>query len=267
MSQIIVVFILTVVIHFINTLAYAVRIVGIRTGRIAISFALFNIVVLVSRIANTVQAPLLAKTVENSINGGFAGNLMLNFRYILLAATVGTILAALFIPTFQRLYAIAVEKFNVYKSVPRLLLHSFSRAGVKQFSMNLKVPSRNNLTQLKTVSDFPVRMTVLNTLAVAMLTVGVLASLYAGVLAPAYRTTASTLSSVITGLSTILLFVFIDPQLSIMTDEVLEGEKSEGEFRRTVTFMVFGRVMGTMLAQVMLFPAAHVIAYIASNVI
>jgi hypothetical protein len=110
-------------------------------------------------------------------------------------------------------------------------------------------------------------MTVLNTLAVAMLTVGVLASLYAGVLAPAYRTTASTLSSVITGLSTILLFVFIAPQLSIMTDEVLEGEKSEGEFRRTVTFMVFGRVMGTMLAQVMLFPAAHVIAYIASNVI
>ena len=34
---------LTFVIHLIGTLAYAVRIAGVRTGRIAVSFALFNI--------------------------------------------------------------------------------------------------------------------------------------------------------------------------------------------------------------------------------
>jgi hypothetical protein len=43
---------LTFVIHLIGTLAYAVRIAGVRTRRIAISFALFNILVLVSRTSN-----------------------------------------------------------------------------------------------------------------------------------------------------------------------------------------------------------------------
>jgi hypothetical protein len=69
-TQILIVLILTFVINLITTLSYSVRIVGIRTGRIAISFALFNILVLVSRTANGFQAPLLAKTVENDIKIG-----------------------------------------------------------------------------------------------------------------------------------------------------------------------------------------------------
>lgn len=48
-TQIIIVFILTMLINLITTLSYAVRIVGVRTGRIAITFSLFNILVLLSR--------------------------------------------------------------------------------------------------------------------------------------------------------------------------------------------------------------------------
>jgi len=267
MTQISVVFILTLIIHFINTLAYSVRIVGVRTGKIAVSFALFNIVALVSRIANTVQAPLLAKTVENSIKIGFTNQLISYFRYILVAATIGTLLASFFIPTFQRVYSKAVEKFNIYKSVPKLLLYGFSKAGIRQFKDNIKPPSRNNIKQISNLRQIPLRITLLNMIAVSMLTVGVLASLYAGVLAPEFRTTASTLSSIITGVSTIVLFVFIDPHLSVMTDEVLDGSRSEGEFRRTITYMVIGRVLGTVLAQVLLLPAANIIGFISTNII
>lgn len=39
---------LTFIIHLIGTLAYSVRIAGVRTRRIAVSFALFNILALVS---------------------------------------------------------------------------------------------------------------------------------------------------------------------------------------------------------------------------
>ncbi|OLN28097.1 hypothetical protein DSOL_4241 [Desulfosporosinus metallidurans] len=63
-TQVIIVLILTVIISIISTLAYSVRIVGVRTGRIAVSFAVFNIFALISRTANSVQAPLLAKTIE-----------------------------------------------------------------------------------------------------------------------------------------------------------------------------------------------------------
>jgi len=68
-----------------------VRIVGIRTGRIAVSFALFNILVLISRTANGFQAPLLANTIETNINSG-AGPDLLNFRLIILSSTVAPLL-------------------------------------------------------------------------------------------------------------------------------------------------------------------------------
>ena len=74
-NQIIIVLILTFLINLITTLSYSVRIVGIRTGRIAVSFALFNILVLISRTAYGLQAPLLAKTVENNIYSGHGENL------------------------------------------------------------------------------------------------------------------------------------------------------------------------------------------------
>ena len=100
-TQIVIVIILTFVINFITTLSYSVRIVGIRTGRIAISFALFNILVLVSRTANGFQAPLLAKTVENDIKHGIFSN-NITFRLIIFSCTLATIFGALLIPTFQR---------------------------------------------------------------------------------------------------------------------------------------------------------------------
>src|ERR1700680_1450292 len=101
-SQIVIVLILTFIINLITTLSYSVLIVGIRTGRIAISFALFNILVLVSRQANAFQAPLLAKTVENDIKHGVFSN-DITFRMVILSCTIATIIGTLLIPTFQRI--------------------------------------------------------------------------------------------------------------------------------------------------------------------
>ena len=66
-TQVIIVLILTVIISIIATLAYSVRIVGIKTGRIAVSSAVFSIFALISRTANSIQAPLLSKKIENTI--------------------------------------------------------------------------------------------------------------------------------------------------------------------------------------------------------
>ena len=49
---------LTFVIHLIGTLAYSVRIAGVRTGRIAVSLALFSILALVSRTSTSFLQPL-----------------------------------------------------------------------------------------------------------------------------------------------------------------------------------------------------------------
>ncbi len=106
-------------------------------------------------------------------------------------------------------------------------------------------------------------MIVLNVLAQALLTVGVAASLYAGYLYPEYRVTASQLSAVVNGFATILLFVLIDPQLSVMTDDVVAGTISEPVFRRTIVLLSLSRIAGTVLAQLLFLPAAWLVVFCA----
>src|SRR5215204_4035936 len=106
-AQLAMLFALTFVINLVGSLAYSVRIAGVRTGRIALSFSLFNILVLVSRTANTFQAPLLAKRVEHNLGTVHAGTVA-DFRWLLAAAAIATLVGALLTPTFQRILTTAV---------------------------------------------------------------------------------------------------------------------------------------------------------------
>ena len=259
--QIIIVLLLTFIIHLISTLSYSVRIVGTRTRKIAVSFALFNIMVLISRTSNSFQAPLLAKWVENNINLNTNPGTY-EIRFILFVATLATIFGAFLIPTFQRILSKAVMNFSVHKSMPKLILHSFTKTGIKQLRKEISIPNRENLS-INSKAKFPLKIFIFNILAVAILSVGVLSSLYAGFITPELRTTASSLSAIVNGFATILMFVIIDPYLSILTDEVVEGKFAESEFRRTIRYMVFARVIGTILAQLLLVPFAHFIALVA----
>jgi len=264
-TQIIIVLGLTFLINLITTLSYAVRIVGIRTGRIAVSFALFNILVLISRTANGFQAPLLAKTIETNINSGIGENLF-EFRLIILSCTVATILGGFLIPTFQRILSIAVKKFSIYKSVPKLLMYGFTKSGVTSIKDSLVIPSPKNISAIHFQADFPWKVFLMNVIAVAIITIGVLSSLYAGYIDPDFRTTASSLSAVINGIATILMFIFIDPFLSIMTDDVVLGKTKESLFRKYIVYMVFARVLGTIIAQFIFIPSSGLIAWIAGMI-
>lgn len=262
-AQVIIVLILTIVIYIISTLSYSVRIVGVRTGRIAISFAVFNIFALISRTANSIQAPLMAKTIENTIKTGNPQNLLFIFRWILFSTTLATIFGALLMPTFIKVFGKAVEGFSVYRSMPKLLLHGFSKAGIEQFKSSVTKPKKENLAQLKSFKMIPKKIILLNAVAFAISTVGILASLYAGCLNPELRTTCSTLAAVINGMSTILMFIFIDPYISMLTDDVIKGTCAESQFNRCIIFIVGGLIAGTILAQLLLVPAAEIISFIA----
>src|SRR5271154_2968776 len=94
-TQLVVICVLTFVIHLIGTLAYAARIAGVRTRRIAVSFALFNVLVLVSRTSNSFQGPFLAKRIEATLRGGLSTHLLSDFRWLILSATAATVVGAL----------------------------------------------------------------------------------------------------------------------------------------------------------------------------
>jgi len=93
--------------------------------------------------------------------------------------------------------------------------------------------------------------------------VGVLSAIYAGTIDPEFRVTASSLSAVINGVATIMMFILIDPYLAGLTDDVVEGEVSQGFYRRVLVWMVLSRLAGTVLAQILLVPGAHLIVAVA----
>jgi Alternate to MurJ len=262
--QVQLVFLLTFVIHLFATLAYAIRIAGVRTGRIAVSFALANVLLLVARTSNTFQGPLLAKHVEQSILSGSVSHVETELRWLMLAATLATFVGVLLIPTAQRVFSQAIEALGVHRSVPRLLLSGVSRSGLRALRAAIKVPSIKNLTQFRRRSA-PHRMLVYNALATALLTVSVFASLYAGCLKPELRVTANNLSAVVNGTATVLLFLFIDPYLSLLADDAVSKRATEAEFRRSIVLFGVSRLVGTVVAQLALIPGAKVIALVAKS--
>ena len=264
--QLVIICLLTFIIHLVGTLAYSVRIAGVRTRRIAVSFALFNILVLVSRSFNSLQGPFLAKRVETNLGSGGTHHLLLDFRWFLLSATFATAVGAFLTPTFQRLFSKAVTSFQAHRSIPHLLLHACSKGGLSHLRNSVNLPASAHVTNLRLGNAISPQMIALNVAAVALWTVGVFASLYAGFLNPEFRVTASTLSSIVNGVATILMFVLIDPQLSMMTDDVVEGKLSEPCFRRAIVWLVGSRFVGTLLAQFLLVPAAALIGFVAQRI-
>lgn len=254
---------LTFVIHLIGTLAYSVRIAGVRTKRIAVSLALFSILALVSRTSNSFLGPFLAKRVETNLNGLAHGALLADFRWLLVSASLATLTGALLIPTFQRVFCRAVLHFQVHRSIPKLILHGFFKGGLSYVRDVASMPDARHMADIRSGHGVSGRITLLNVGATALWTVGVFASLYAGVLDPSVRVTSSTLSSIINGGATIMMAVFIDPHMSGMTDDVIEGKVTEGQFRKAIVWLVGSRLAGTIAAQALLLPAALLIASIA----
>lgn len=258
-TQIIIVLVLNFIIAIIGTLAYSVRLVGVRTGKIAITFAVFNILSLVSRTALTFQAPLLTKFVENSTGGNDVLNL---FKLIIIVSGIATLVGAFLIPTFQRLFYKGVIRFSIDKSIPKLIMHSFSKAGVHYMRDCISIPVKESVTKIN-FKKLPLKIIIYNIIAVAILTVGALAPIYAGTIVPDLRATCITLSSVINGFATILMSIFIDPQLSIMTDDVIDGKCPEEDFRSCVIAMIGSKTIGTFAALPLLIPASYIIVLVA----
>lgn len=256
-------FTLTFIIHLIGTLAYSVRISGTRTRRIAISLSLFNILILISRTSNSFQAPLLAKRVEQNIAIGSGGGAVADFRWLLLSATLASIAGAFSIPTFQRLFTRYVEGFARYRSMPRILRRVCSASGAAQFRASIRSPAWKNIRDVHRGAHIPWKVVICNTLAMAIWTVGVFSALYAAYLRPELRVTSSQLSAVINGTATILMFIFIDPFLSLLTDDVVDGKVSEPYFRRSIVWLTGSRIAGTVLAQFFLTPSAVWIVRVA----
>jgi hypothetical protein len=170
---------------------------------------------------------------------------------------------ALLIPTFQRLSARYVEAFDRHRSVWALTSRAMSPATLVHLRESLVLPRWQNIIGIHRGTHIPWGVVVVNTGGMAIWTVGVFSALYAGYLRPELRLTSSQLSSVVNGVATILMFGFVDPYLSVLTDDVAGGRLDAPYYRRSIVWLTGSRLAGTVLAQVLLVPAAVWITYVA----
>jgi hypothetical protein len=256
---------LTAAIHFVSTLSYGIRIAGIRTGRLALSLALFNVMVLLSRSSNSIMAPLLSKRIESRLHADAFGTTF-DFRMLLVAATLATICAAIFIPSFQRFAVISVGAYERKKSVVRLLFTALSSTFWRALRKSMTIPKRSNFKGMFSFSELPPSIYLMNIVGTGLISTGVFSALYAGILAPELRLTAGNLSAAVNMLGTLILFGVVDPHFSFMSDRVVAGEESDARFRRAVTSMTASRIFGTILGQAILVPGAILIVWIAYRI-
>ena len=258
LSSLIIVLVLTMIIHTAETLSYAIRFAGVKLNKIAVALSLTGIILLVSRTANLIQAPLTAKLVDYAkVVPSFS--LLRDLRIILLASSVGTIVAIALFPTFVNIFGRIIQKLEVAGSLPRLIT-SVNIGQLKNTKHYLRPPTLK-LYQFRYLG-IPKRLIIINVFVTAFYTVGVLSSLFAAYLVPDLSTTASQASGIINGLATIMLTIFIDPQLGLIMDKAMNDDEAKQELGKVYTLLMTSRFFGTLLGQAFILPAAYFISWV-----
>ncbi|HEX7055729.1 MAG TPA: lipid II flippase Amj family protein [Bacilli bacterium] len=253
-EKIVLVFLCTLIIHAVDTLSYAVRLAGVRTGKLAVSLSLTGMIVLVSRTSNMIQAPFAGKIIDMARkSANFDPEFV--FRIIIAASSFGTILAILLFPTIVNISAKAIDRLEVAGSIPQLLRASVQIDKLKRVRGFFVPPKWEMLSRMR-LGGVPKRLMLLNCVVTAVYTIGVLSALYASYLVPELGTATSQSSGLINGFATVILIVLIDPQVALLTDRTIRGESRKSELNKMFATLMLSRFVGTLLAQLIFVPAA-----------
>ena len=139
-TSLIVIFALTVLTNTIDTSAYAARLAGVRTRHPALAGSLYNVLTLGSRAANGIAGPLLASLTDLAVRGQDTSSLLGVYRIVLLAASMGTLLAALGIPSLSRILARGIASYESRRSLPRVVVNAASVQGLWRMKADLTSP-------------------------------------------------------------------------------------------------------------------------------
>ena len=264
-GQVLLVCLLTAVIHLIETLSYGARIAGVKTRRLFLAACIFSVVALIARTANLLQGPLLGYYVDSIILLNNIPVLQKSFRLIILSASVGSLAAILLLPTFINIFIYLIGSLEKSGSLGRMLLNMLN---TDRLLHKLYIRLRGSLQHPGTFFSFffqgkkAARHILLLYIGVAAInTVSVLAAIYAGALLPDYRLTASQMSGIVNGFSTIVLTFFIDPYASLITDHTMAGKRRFSDLQGLVSSLIIGKIVGTLLGQLVFLPCARFVVF------
>jgi hypothetical protein len=260
-TKIIFISLFIIIIHSIETLAYAVRLSGARVKLIASGLSLFSMMVIFSRMANMMQQPFTGSIVDTAPEENILQYVEDQYRVLIGASTVGTIIGILLLPTFVAIFSRAIVHLaNERGSIASVLKIGLSREYFRRGMKHLRLP---RLSYIKDINfkDVPKRLFIFNMFVTAIYTIGVLSALYASLLEPERYGSAIMASGLINGVATILLSMFIDPKISVLADDVANGRGNYSTLKGISILMISSRLIGTLIAQLLFIPGAHYIAW------
>lgn len=255
---------LTLSIHFLNTVSLSVRMVGIETKKMAATYSVYNIIFLLTRFANTLQAPLLSKSIELEIIANKLPNDAL-FYFLIGLSFIGAFSGIFSINFTINSMSQVVQRAHHQNSITRL----FRELSFKKVRLIFKSPLVSegilNFSENYSLKGMPVRMIFFNLMIRSVLTVSVLSCLYAGYLSPSLRGTCISLNGFIVGFATVLSMLITEPHIGILADKVAFHGMDKSYFKRYLKLVIVARVIGTGLGIFLLIPVAHVVVFLAEN--
>ncbi|HYZ17038.1 MAG TPA: DUF2837 family protein [Candidatus Acidoferrum sp.] len=253
--------------------AYAARYAGVTTGRIATAISLFSLLVTASRLASLFMTPALGALADHAANLALASHLSavppdvlhrfdLQLRVIVAAGSAGILLGAFLLPMFLLMFVRGIKAFERFGSIPRALLRLGDPRVIADLLAELR-PRPLSLSKFP-ISAVPRKLLIANTVLFAVYAVGVVAAYYASVIDLGARTTATGLSGLVNGVGTIAFSLFIDPTTAFIVDQTVRDERPRRDVAAMIFWLIVTAFLGTLLAQLILFPAAEYIAAVAT---
>jgi len=264
---------LTAVTQAIQIGAYAARYAGVITGRIATAISLFSLLVTASRLASLFMVPSLGALADTPANFAqdhhlavlppdLLAHVDLQMRLIVAAGSVGVLAGALLLPVFLTMFVRGIGAFERLHSIPRALTRLLDPRVIGDLFSVLVHPPRLRLSSFP-VGAVPRNLLIANTVLFAVYSVGVVAAFYASDIDLYARTTASGLSGLVNGVGTIAFALFIDPNTAFIVDQTVREERPRSDVATMIFWLIVTAFIGTLVAQLILTPAAHYIAAVA----
>jgi hypothetical protein len=182
----------------------------------------------------------------------------LQLRLIVLVGTVGTLVGALLLPTFQYMFVRGINSYQRTDSVPASLFRLSDWRVVRDIIRHIRLPNPAGWGQYK-LSSVPQKLLIANTVVQAVYAIGVVAAVYASVRDPAFARTATLLSGIVNGIGTIAFTLFVDPTAAGIVDSAVHGKRTIEDVRAMVFWLTVTMVLGTLISQLLLWPATVII--------
>ena len=274
--QLCVALVLNAIVQAVTIGAFAARIAGVITRRIAISISLFSLFVTASRLANLVYTPLLGGISDAARNvvvqadklnlPGMAEPALAQYewqlRTIVFAGTIGTVIGAFLLPTFMFLFIRGIGSFDRLDSMPKALFRLFDPKVIRDIFGSLRAPNPASWGRF-TLTHVPIKLLIANTVLQSVYAIGVVAAVYAGVRDPVHSIAATLLSGIVNGIGTIAFTLFVDPTSAQIVDQATHGKRTLDEVKSMVFYLTLTTIVGTLISQLFLFPAALLIGAVA----